>query len=100
MKNRVGVAEWLLEAFGSWEARLRGHWALPQRRLQSTGVFCFGQSHTISLRRAWKRGLYRPADPALHFTFLLANDRRLGGSRIASQSPTTGEVVIGPELER
>src|SRR5437762_7897914 len=99
MRNRLGISEWLLEAFGSWEARARGHRSPRPGQAHATTVFCFGESHTISLRRAWKRGLYRPHDPTLHFTFLLAGDRRLANSRIVTYSPSAGKNIIAPELE-
>jgi hypothetical protein len=100
LKNRLGVAEWILEAFGSWEARFRGHAPARHRHTQTTSVFCFGESHTISLRRAWKRGLYRPGDPSLHFSFRIADNKHIRANRILVHSPATGEKTIGPELEQ
>jgi len=96
VKGRLGAAEWLLEAVSPCEAFFRGHrWP----RAADAVVYCFGQSHSIMLRRAWKRGLYRSRDRALRFEFLLSDNKEFPVDSVVTRSETGADVVC-PQLER
>lgn len=97
MKNRFGAAEWLLEAFSGWEA-LRRRRVSFGRAPRGPAVFCFGQSHALSLRRAWKWGLYRPEHPPLRFKFLLCDNKVFPVQSLVVRSPSTGADSIYPPL--
>jgi hypothetical protein len=96
MRGRLGAADWLLEALGPCEALLRGR---LRSRTANAVVYCFGQSHAIALRRAWKRGLYRAERRALHFEFLLCDNKEFPVSEVVTKSPITGADVVCPQLE-
>lgn len=99
MKPKGRVNQWR-EAVASWRVAPRAFRARSNRGPSEVTLFCFGQSHSVCLRHAWERGLYRPDNEALDFKFILASRKAFPGDAIVVQLPESGADAIHPELER
>ena len=84
------------EAFTSWGPLSR----LRRSPSQTVSVVVFGQSHALSLRAAWKRGLYRPDDRRVHCKFVLSGQKKFPSEEIVIRSPAGDADVLHPGLVR